>query len=855
MKKNKTTRWAAFYSLLIAKRVFCFYVFFLVSTSIFTANLIKEAKAEDYFSPYSLDKRGMQSIAAVNTLEVFSKQNGQIPGNYIVEVYLNNDFIELTKINFVRDERDSLSPELTKKQLIDWGVNPNFSSELSRLADDANVDKVANYIPDSMVKFDFSQQKLLISVPQIAIKSTARGYIPPEQWQQGMPAFTLNYGLSGSKTWQDGSEGQNANFLSLQSGANLGAWRLRNYSAYSQNESERHWESISTYLERDIAALKSQFTVGQVASSGEIFDSFQFTGVRLASDESMLPYSLRGFAPVVKGIAQSNAKVTVRQNGYVIYQTYVSAGPFEINDLYPTSGSGNLEVNVEEMNGSEQTFIQPFSSVPIMQREGQLKYSLSGGKYRKNSVRVKEPQFIQPTLSYGLPWNTTLYGGGLYSPDYSALALGLGLNLGTAGALSFDVTDAKTDFAHDISHGQSYRFQYAKSLLNSGTSVTLAGYRYSTEGYYDFSEANDDTLTRTRMNKRSRLQANISQTLGSYGSVYLNSYQQDFWGRAGTEKTISAGFNSNWNSVSYGVNYAYSDMPGNSKVNHLIAFNMSIPFDAWLPNSRINSSMGTDNRGVSNMQVGLSGNALDNALNYGIQQSYGNQNQQSNGNLTLSYRGSNGIVNGGYSYNSDSQRLNYGVQGGVVLHPEGITLSQPLGETVAIVRAPDAESVAVKNRTGITTNALGYAVVPYLTPYQRNSIQLDAETLAYNVDLESTSSTVVPTRGAVVWADFNTHIGWRALIKLATQGQSIPFGTVVSLVKADSTKVETVTGIVGDNGEVYLNGLPEKGRLQAKWGEHSNQQCWANFTLPNNKNVPMIQTTATCIPESSVNKF
>jgi len=838
-----------FSSLLNAKQFYYSPVAFLVLASLLSAEFIKDAKADDFFNPYALDKRGMQSIADVDTLAVFSKQSGQIPGKYTVEVYLNNDFIELTEINFVSVGDNELSPELTKKQWLDWGVNPNFSSELSGLADDANVDKITNYIPDARVKFDFSQQKLLISIPQIAIKSTARGYVPPEQWQQGMRALTLNYGLSGSKTWQNESEGQNVNFLRLQSGTNMGAFRLRNYSVYSQSNSERHWESISTYLERDIAALKSQFTVGQVASSGDIFDSIQFTGVRLASDESMLPYSLRGFAPVVKGIAQGNAKVTVRQSGYIIYQAYVSAGPFEINDLYPTSGSGNLEVSVEETDGSVQTFITPFSSVPIMQREGQLKYSLIGGKYRDNSTQIKEPQFVQSTLNYGLPLNTTLYGGGLYSPDYLALVLGVGFNLGSLGALSFDITDAKTDFSGDTSRGKSYRFQYAKSLLSSGTSVTLAGYRYSTEGYYDFSEANNEQLVQTRMNKRSRLQVSINQTLGSYGSIYLNSYQQDFWGRAGTEKTTSAGFNSSWNSVTYGVNYAYSDMPGNSKANHLIAFNMSIPFDAWLPNSRINSSMGTDNRGASNMQVGLSGNALDNALNYGIQQSYGNKDQQSNGNLALSYRGSNGTVNGGYSYNSHSQRVNYGVQGGVVVHPEGITLSQPLGETVAIVRAPEADNVAVKNQSGITTNSLGYAVVPYLTPYQRNSIQLDVESLGNNVDLASTSSTVVPTRGAVVWADFETHVGWRALIKLATQGQSIPFGAAVSLVKADSSKAESITGIVGDNGEVYLNGLPAKGRLQVKWGERSDQQCWADFSLPVNKSVSVIQMTAICIAE------
>lgn len=829
------------------------YLAWLVFASLSSSVGMQAAFADDYFNPYALDKRGMQSVADIDNLAIFSQSEGQLPGTYTVDVIVNSNSIGVFDIPFRVDEMQKLYPELTKQQLMDWGINPASSSSLSTMDSTAVIISLQDMISDSSIQFDFSQQKLVISVPQIAMNTAVRGAVPTALWNEGTAALTLNYDFTGAQTWQDNVKNQQSQFLSLRSGLNVGAWRLRNYSIYSKNDNKRFWESMNTYAERDIMALNSQLTLGETTTSGDIFEGFQFTGGQLASDDNMLPYSLRGFAPIVQGIAQTNAKVTVRQNGSIIYQTYVSAGAFEITDLYPTSSSGNLEVTVEEMNGSAQSFVVPFSSVPIMQREGQHKYTLSGGKYRSNIDSSKEPNFIQSTLIYGLPWNTTLYGGGLYSNNYQALAAGLGLNLGDMGAVSFDMRDARTEF--DIQplplqyHGQSYRFQYAKSLLSSGTTVTLAGYRYSTEGYYDFSEANDFYQSSTYFNKRSRLQANISQLLGHYGSLYLNAYQQNYWGSQGREKTVMAGYNSSWNSISYGLNYAYNDMPGRLKTNHLFSLNLSIPFDVLLPNSYIMSNMSTDNQGRSNFQLGVSGNAVDNKLNYSVQQSYGNHDQQSSGHASLSYKGGNGTLNSGYSYSSNMQRLNYGLQGGMILHQDGLTLSQPLGETIALVRAPNANDVMVQNRTGISTNAKGYAVVPYLIPYQRNRIQLDVESLSDQVDLVSNSTTVIPTRGAVVWADFDTHLGWRALINLSVNGKVIPFGAIVSLVGAESSSSAAMIGIVGDNGDVYLNGLPEQGRLQVKWGEGPDQQCRVDFALPSEKTRPVLEVMAACVTQ------
>ncbi|MGS9140310.1 fimbria/pilus outer membrane usher protein, partial [Salmonella enterica subsp. enterica serovar Infantis] len=76
-----------------------------------------------------------------------------------------------------------------------------------------------------------------------------------------------------------------------------------------------------------------------------------------------LPDRQRAVAPVIRGIAKSNAEVTVEQNNYVMYRTFVQPGAIEINDLYPTSPSGDLTVTIKASAGSEQKFVQPFSSV------------------------------------------------------------------------------------------------------------------------------------------------------------------------------------------------------------------------------------------------------------------------------------------------------------------------------------------------------------------------------------------------------------------------------------------------------------------------------------------------------------
>ncbi|HBT1521753.1 fimbrial biogenesis outer membrane usher protein, partial [Klebsiella pneumoniae] len=203
----------------------------------------------------------------------------------------------------------------------------------------------------------------------------------------------------------------------------------------------------------------------------------------------------------------------------------------------------------------------------------------------------------------------------------------------------------------------------------------------------------------------------------------------------------------------------------------------------------------------------------------------GQGNSSASGNASLNYRGGYGNANVGYSQNRDGSQLYYGMSGGILAHADGITLSQPLNSTSVLVKVPGAGDVRVENQTGVTTDWRGYAVIPYATEYRENRIALNTNTLEDNVELDESVVRVVPTHGAIVRADFKVNIGLKILMTLTRNGKPVPFGAVVS------TEGSKGGSIVADNGQVYLSGMPQAGKLQVKWGDSADSRCVASYSL------------------------
>lgn len=828
--------------------------------------------AETGFNPAFIEQTG--SSDAVADLSVFNKPNGgQLPGKYLVDISVNNEAVDHREITFYADEKEEdkngtgLLPCLSLEDLKKYGLNVDAVPALANKKTQENKGTPADAqecvdflqaIPSSGAAFDFDHQRLELSFPQAVLSQAVRGYVDPVLWDDGIPAFLLDYNFTGANTVNDNdgvSSHDDSYYLSLRNGLNLGPWRLRNYSTWNDNNGEREWQNINTYLQRSIISLQSQLTLGDGYSSGDVFDSIQFRGAQIASDDSMLPNSMQGFAPVVRGIAKSNAQVTISQNGYTIYQSYVAPGAFEITDLYASSGSGDLTVVVKEEDGSEQRFVQPYASVPILQREGRLKYSVTAGQYR-SGYGSEKPDFGQLTLIRGFGGGITAYGGLQGSDKYQALALGIGKNIGDWGAVSVDVTHAKTQLPGDIEDtGQSYRFLYAKSFADTATDFRLLGYRYSTSGFYTLQESvdlnthdSDASDFEINSHKRSQVEGSVNQSLPEgWGSFYFSGSVQDYWGTSGTEQTLQFGYNNNWLGATYSLTFSNNFTP-DEPADRQVAFSVSIPLDRWLKGAWATYNVNTSSHGSAQHQVGFNGTTDDDKLSYYVSQSFANQDQGSNGNASLNYKGNYGNSNVGYSYSDTSKRWNYGLEGGVVVHGHGVTLAQPLGDTIALIAAPGADDVKVLNNSGVDTDGRGYAVVPYTSPYRRNRVGLDTTTMGPNVDIEESAKDVIPTRGAVVLANFNTHVGYRVMMTLTqADGKAVPFGTTVTLV-SDESENAPEAGMVGELGATYLSGLPEQGQLLAQWGKTPDQQCRVQYQLTEQDLKSSLPTiTARCL--------
>lgn len=809
--------------------------------------------ARNFFNPAFLKNNDEQN--KVSDLSYFDAGLLQAPGIYRVDLWLNGKSIETTDIEFKAEkERDNdqlkLVPCLGLEKILSLGLKENYIKQYATLTEDQTRCNILSLIQDASSQYDVELQRLTISIPQAALVHKNRNIVSPEAFNQGISAFLLNYRFLGSHTTYDQNSTQQESYnLNLRPGINIGPWRLRHYSNWTKTVGrdghKESWDNIYTYLQRDIISLRSSLLIGQGSSTGDIFDSVGFSGVQLASEEMMEPENATGYAPVIRGIARSNAKVIIMQNGYQIYESYVSPGAFEIADLYQTGSNGDLKIIVKESDGSEQQFIVPYASLPVLRREGSLKYSITSGLYRTYDKQIDKTPFSQLSASYGLPFNSTLYGGTQLASKYQAIATGIGKNMGWIGAVSADATQAwSTQQGEKKNNGQSYRIRYSKNLTQTGTNFAIAGYRYSTSGFYTMSDVfnsyRDDNQRHAPYRVKNRTEMNLSQNIGErLGSLSLGGMIEDYWDKHRRNKTISASYNNSWRGISYSMGYSHVKTIQNSgrfkssENDQLFSLMVSIPLDRWMKtNNSVYAfyNMNTARPGETTHMAGLTGSSLEhNNLNWSVQQGYGSKSKAS-GNVDLDYQGTYGELMTSYDYNNHSRRVGYGISGGAVIHENGITLSQPLGESIALVETPGAAGTSIINHAGVKTDFRGYAVVPYVTPYRLNDVVLNNETLPDDVELDTNTTTVVPTRGAIVRSVFNGKVGIKGFIRLTDKsGKALPFGTTITLADGQSAS----SNFIGEDGRVYLTGLTDNGSLLAKWGNEPDKKCKASYNFSN----------------------
>ncbi|KDY61765.1 F1 capsule-anchoring protein [Escherichia coli 3-020-07_S3_C1] len=802
------------------------------------------------------------------------EEGGQLPGIYQTDIILNGSRVDSLEMPFhtEKDEngRPYLKTCLTQEMLARYGVKTEEYPALFRslgggsdTSGERGVCADLSAIPQATENYQFAAQQLVLGIPQVALRPLLRGIAPEVLWDDGIPAFLLNWQANAGRSEYRGyiKDVEDYFWSSLEPGINIGSWRIRNLTTWNKSSGQSgKWESLYIRAERGLNSLKSRLTLGENYTPSDIFDSVPFRGGMLSSDESMVPYNQREFAPVVRGIARTQARIEVRQNGYLIQSQTVAPGAFALTDL-PVTGSGSdLQVTVRESDGTVQVFTVPFTTPAIALREGYLKYNVMAGQYRSSDDAVEDSTLGQVMGMYGLPWGLTVFGGLQGAEHYQAAALGLGWSLGKLGAVSLDTIHSRgQQKGYNYETGNTWRIRYNKSFELTGTSFTAASYQYSSSGYHTLSDVletyRDDGrfAYRSTDSRTSRTTVNLSQSLGRWGYLGLNGSRDEYRDRP-HQDYIGASYGASWNRMSLSVNWSRNHSTrgyygSKSRMEDSISIWMSIPLESWLGRSDNNISataqMQRSTEQNTRYELGLNGRAFDRRLFWEVHEQMvsGSEYNTDTSRLNLRWSGTYGELAGMYSYSSNMRQINAGMSGSMVAHGEGVTFGQRAGDTVTLVAAPGVSGASVGDWPGVRTDFRGYALAGYASPYQENVITLDPTTFPEDAEVPQTDSRVVPTKGAVVRAGFRTRVGGRALVSLTRQdGSSLPFGAIVTL-EGKPGETSGSAGVVDDKGRVYLSGLPETGKLKAQWGE--NSICHADYRLPEEKGPAGIFLTRT----------
>ncbi|MBF7686133.1 fimbrial biogenesis outer membrane usher protein [Acinetobacter sp. B10A] len=786
----------------------------------------------------------------------FKYSNPILPGEYNLDVYINGNWFGKRKIVFqVKSDQKNATTCFDLATLLSYGVKKEILTQSSiHVSHNENICMgIDQWVKDAYYEADTSNLKLEVSIPQYAIQNNAQGYVDPALWDRGINAGFISYNTSIYQSKNSASIHQNHlnAFMSLTLGANIAGWQLRHNAQVQWTDTHAYakksliYTANNTYIQKAFPKYRGVLTMGESFTNGEVFDTLTYRGIDFSSDDRMLPSSLQGYAPQIRGNAKTNAKVEVRQQGQLIYQTNVSPGPFQIDDLYPTGFGGSIEVTIIEADGHIQTFTVPYASVVQMLRPNMDRYSVTLGKLHDSNLG-NTPTFIQAKYQRGLNNYLTGYTGIQATHDYTSVILGSALST-PIGAVSLDWTYANSILNHQHLKGQSYRLSYSKLIVPTSTNLTLAAYRYSTENFYSLRDtalfntlAHQDINTAAVGKQRSQFQLTLNQGLPQkFGNLYLVGSWSDYWNHSQHSKQYQFGYSNNYNDITYGISAIHrllSTVGGTTKSDTEYLLSINFPLSMKKMGSNINMNASKDSQ-----SFGISG-VVNDRLNYGA--SVSQQNQMKAYNINGSYKTDVTTLATSYSYSANYQQSMLSARGNVVLHQGGLQLGPEQGQTMTIVYAPNAVGAKVNNLSGLRINKAGYAVLPYLTPYRINDVTLDPQEMSDSVELQETTQRIAPYAGAITQVSFSTKTGYAIYIHAKRADQNtLPFAAEVLNQHGD------VIGLVGQGSLAYIRSHLLKDQVTVKWGDDISQQCQIKYDIHQEKTLSqtsMVMTEAVC---------
>lgn len=707
-------------------------------------------------------------------------------------------------------------------------------------SDDACYDFVAAY-PQTEVELRPNREEvsLLVSTDALRPVSEDQGI-----YESGGTAGLFNYEVLGQNNQFSSGESRYYS-TNTEVGFNAGDWIVRSRQTFSVVNNTRNFQSLYTYGQKTFVPLQSTLQAGQINIRNSVFPGAAITGAQMVPDAGLQGKNIGG--ATVEGIAQSSARVEVRQAGALIHTSLVPAGPFSLPNVQLLNGFTDLDVRVIEASGEQRSFTVAAASLV----QGSLSapgYSVAAGKVRTfDNDEQESPMVVTGSGGWLLnPTNKLSTGLMVSNNGYQAAAWTLDSNLTPSTYVSVrnTVANASEEGVKGTQASVSVNTSVTKNF-NAGFNVTrqttgfrdlLDTTRVNTPGYFD-------TLNRDQYG------VNLGwndEWLGSLTAGYSvgntfdgrsTRYATASWSKPFKHATVSLNVERN-----LGRTDTYDDdFRGRRTDDDGTAMYLTVS----VPLGGKRSVRGYANKRNGNTRFGTTFD--DNSNDFAkyrltAERDVQRKEQDFSGNVNLLPRYAQ--VNLGYARNGpDSTSYSGQLSGGVAVHEDGMTLSPyQLTDTFGVAKVGDVGGVKLNTPSGpVWTDPWGNAVIPQLNAYQNTRVEIETKSLPRNVDIQNGFKAVTAGRGSVNKLDFPVVKSRRALLQISdANGKPIDKGAAVL-----DGKGKFITTVV-DDGKVFITNGQLTDTLSISLGE--GKSCAVHFKLQDEPdlNVYFENAKATC---------
>jgi outer membrane usher protein len=578
---------------------------------------------------------------------------------------------------------------------------------------------------------------------------------------------------------------------------------------------------LETAVTRDLPDEMQTLRFGDgVGGSGLWGRPVRFGGVRWHRNFATQPGFVTLPQPSLAGETALPSVLDVYVDGLRRQTLEVPPGPFVVENLPTVTGQGEVQVVVRDLLGREQLLTDTYIA-----GLRQLRAGLSDWSYEAGAVRE---DFGLESDSYGDAFAAGTHRHGFtdaFTGEARLEAQGSDILAGGVGGILAVPRFAVISNAIAVSHApdgygvlDTLTIQHsARRGLTVGARLQLASDRFVQAGLAPGTAVPARTLG-----------ANLGYALRPYGRVGLAYVERDERDTLADFEAVTATFNTTWQRLSLTLLAIDRREPSRE---WSVGLSLSLPFGS-------RDIAGTGYR-VREPDAGASSSQsyarvqrnLTEQEGWGYRVQASQAEDQTGAGTDSAEAGA--ALNGRYgSYaleaatSDDADTYRATLSGGLGALGGHVFASRKLSRSFAVVETgtPDIE-LLVNNRVAGRTNADGIAVLPYLQPYHRNAVLVDATNVPLDVEVHAGEFVAAPYYRSGVLIPLDVRRARSAVLSLLqADGKPVPSGAVVRLVASGAEAP------VGKRGQAYLSGLaPGDNAIEVRWNGTS---CAITFALP-----------------------